>query len=974
MSSPSEVGRLTGLALDAMRSTGPSPLLLRVEMEARLAGLHLTSPAELLLEELSGPVGDNALAARLRTELAQWDADGVSDWAVGTSPKTDERRTRAYGLLGLPEALQERLSELFPVASEGGGVVVSEAFEPWYAESRNDRPPYYWEHYRDYLLAKNWTPEAVADLSLATDRVIERLADPERDEAYQSKGLVVGYVQSGKTANFTGVIAKAIDAGYRLIIVLTGTTDLLRDQTQRRIDKELVGKENLMRGVNRDDPDSLAGVDYYGEPDWDAFVAHGLLPSEIGKPDIYRLTTRDGDYRALKQGIEALDFQRFDTAKPLNAPENLRRLPARIAIIKKNATVLRRLVTDLKKITAKLEDIPTIVIDDESDQASVNTSNPAKWQAGQKERTAINGHISALLRMLPRGQYVGYTATPFANVFVDPSDAEDIFPSKFIVSLDRPPDYMGAIDFHDLDGLADDATLASSNELAYVRHISDADDDRESLREAIDAFVLTGAIKLYRNALGGKVDPTHHTMLVHESVRNVDQRELANEVRALWASSSWYTPKAAHRLRELYDRDFLPVMLARSKDEPVPTKFEDVAKFIGAAADKIAGPENDPVWIVNGDKEVAQHNIDFGARSIWKIFVGGTKLSRGFTIEGLTISYYRRSTYQADTLMQMGRWFGFRPGYRDLVRLYVGRTSPGARNGYDIYLAFEAACRSEEMFRAEVKKYSEMIDGKPQLTPSDVPPLVAQHVPWLKPAAPNKMYNAQLVERRSPGARLEPSGYPSSAADVAHNARVLRPILEAADTAVAFEMPSGRRFDAYYGIVPHSTLVTALRQLRWAPGDHFAADLRWLEGLSPAQITDWVIALPQLSGDAQTRGLFGLRRSVHERSRRDGRVLFSGIADPKHRLAADRIAGNEPAGSDSEAKALRSEKRGGLLIYPVFETTDGRVLPEKVDADQLVMGLVIASPRSTGSPDQPLVRFTTIDPTRPSQAIIDRQQ
>jgi hypothetical protein len=266
-----------------------------------------------------------------------------------------------------------------------------------------------------------------------------------------------------------------------------------------------------------------------------------------------------------------------------------------------------------------------------------------------------------------------------------------------------------------------------------------------------------------------------------------------------------------------------------------------------------------------------------------------------------------------------------------------------------------------------------MVDGKPQLTPADVPPLVAQHVPWLKPAAPNKMYNAQLVERRSPGARLEPSGYPSSAADVAHNARVLKPIFEAADTAAVFEMPSGRSFDAYWGIVPHPTLITALRQLQWAPSDHFAADFRWLEGLSPSQISDWVIALPQLSADVQTRDLFGRRRSVHERSRRDGRVLFSGIADPKHRLAADRIAGNEPAGSDSEANALQRDRRGALLIYPVFETKDGHVLPEKVDADELVMGLVIASPRSTGSPDQPLVRFTTIDPTRPSQAIIDKQ-
>src|SRR5207249_1507097 len=124
-------------------------------------------------------------------------------------------------------------------------------------------------------------------------------------------------------------------------------------------------------------------------------------------------------------------------------PTNLHRVPARLAIVKKNKAVLTKLVKDLKKITARLSDIPALIIDDESDQASINTTNPKTWEAGRPERTAINFLISQLLSLLPRGQYVGYTATPFANVFVDPGDAANVFPRDFIISLDRPPGYMG---------------------------------------------------------------------------------------------------------------------------------------------------------------------------------------------------------------------------------------------------------------------------------------------------------------------------------------------------------------------------------------------------------------------------------------------------------------------------------------------------------------------------------------------------
>ena len=159
-----------------------------------------------------------------------------------------------------------------------------------------------------------WFPNQSVPWHDATDRIVERLSDPSRAEAYQAKGLVVGHVQSGKTANFTGVLAKAIDAGYRLIIVLTGTTDLLRAQTQRRLDMELVGVENILRGIDPTDHEALDSVDYQDDPDWlnGRFVRHGLRPSDIGRSDIHRLTTHRFDYRSLKQGIAALDFERRD--------------------------------------------------------------------------------------------------------------------------------------------------------------------------------------------------------------------------------------------------------------------------------------------------------------------------------------------------------------------------------------------------------------------------------------------------------------------------------------------------------------------------------------------------------------------------------------------------------------------------------------------------------------------------------------
>ena len=959
-------------ALDAMKANGPSVLARRVAFEAEACGSDKLAQPSALVEHIENATVGDRLLTKLRLTLATWDADTLGEWIDGTLPRTVERRTRIYDLLDLDGELVASFNAAMPVATDEA-VVVSREFKPWYSRVMAAQEPFYWQHYADQLAANRWDEDAIAALDLNTTRIVERLADPERKEAYQAKGLVVGYVQSGKTANFTGVVAKAIDAGYRLIIVLTGTTDLLRGQTQRRLDKELVGVENLMRGIDPDDEEALLTVDYHNDPDWDAFVRHDTLPSTLGISDILRLTTRAGDYKSLKQGISSLDFDRIDPAQPLNAAVNLHRVPTRIAIVKKNKAVLRKLVADLKRITAKLADIPALIIDDESDQASINTSNPQKWEKGRPERTAINDLISQLLALLNRGQYIGYTATPFANVFVDPTDAVNIFPRDFILSLDRAPGYMGARDFHDLDPLPEHETptVANSNEKAYVRPVAEDDAD-EALQEALDAFVLMGAIKLFREQTSGKAGRfTHHTMLVHESVKQADHRELADRIRDLWRTAGYYGAGGLKRLESLFERDALPVMNVRSQGEPVPSSFSDVKPFIGEVVTRIEGSSNDPVLIVNSDKDAATEEVDFERRAEWRILVGGAKLSRGFTIEGLTISYYRRVTKQADTLMQMGRWFGFRAGYKDLVRLYIDRGASGS--AFDLYEGFEAVCRSEELFRAELERYAKVEDGTPTITPAQVPPLVAQHLGWLKPAASNKMYNAQLVERRSPGQRLEPVGYPKPPEWLRKNTEALLPLIRLANAMGDFAYPTAageRTYPASYGTISHNGFLDILKKLHWQPADHFKADLTWLDGLDNSQIEDWVVVLPQHAGKGPRAKIAGLTSlSVFRRNRRRD-PLFGAISDPKHRFAADRIAGVGEF-PNQLADTLHKERRGALLIYPVVEHDKDDEIPEELDSAEVVIALAFVAPKSTGSPDGTLVRFKVRDSKQLNEPIVD---
>ncbi|WP_328558253.1 Z1 domain-containing protein [Streptomyces sp. NBC_00358] len=922
---------------------------------------------------LAAAPGDE-LIALWRRKLTAWDFEQSPTWST-TAPRTPERRAEVHGRLAFDADLRKALDTAVPVHVEPGPVTISREFHAWYTREQAANRSFYWASYERLLRRKGWSDAAVSGLHEAAHAVVERLADPTRDDPYGARGLVVGYVQSGKTANFTGVTAKAIDAGYRLVIVLGGTLNLLRGQTQRRLDMELIGQENILGAADPNDPDALVGIDYQDDEDWpDKFVSFGARPSLLGAFDIERLTSRDRDYMSLERGISALEFEKPDRTRPLYDAANLHAARARVMVVKKNKSVLEKLVKDLKKMGPILGEIPTLIIDDESDQASVNTTDPKKWEDGKVTRTAINDQISKLLKLLPRVQYVGYTATPFANVFIDPGDEEDLFPRDFLISLPRPTDYMGVQDFHDLDTFDEGEGEA---ERKHVRGIYDSTGDR--LQEALDAFVLTGALKIYREKHGVPSDPfRHHTMLVHESVRMAEHAALAERIETMWHNAA-YKGQGHARLEALFDKDFHTYA---DDSLPTPATYADLKPHVSRACQLIS-QGGSPVIVVNGESErdYAQPDLDFDRTpNVWKILVGGTKLSRGFTVEGLTITYYRRTTQQADTLMQMGRWFGFRPGYRDLVRLYIGReeTLGRGRNAktVDLYEAFEAICRDEELFRAELARYAPLVDGRPQVTPAQIPPLVSQHLPWVKPSARNKMFNAELVEVRSPGTWVEPTAHPETPQALAHNTECWEPVLAAlGQDPVRLSVGDGPAYEARVGTVSHETLTKVLCDLRWSIPSQFSPHLEFLleAGQHETEIDDWLVITPlQTSAKRVEARIMGHGPFTPARRTRRRGSLFGALSEPKHRGAALRVAGAVETAGNTAVEQFVHPRRGALLLYPVVESEPHLADDGTLDPGDVVMAFSFVAPSSSVETGLPLVRFRAIDSSRQDAVVIAR--
>ncbi len=556
---------------------------------------------------------------------------------------------------------------------------------------------YYWPTLRRFLIErKRWPLSSVRSLDEASDRVLEQLAPPTTD-AFDIRGLVLGYVQSGKTANFTALIAKAVDVGYRLIIVLSGVDNGLRRQTQMRLKKELVGYTD-----NRPNAVPLPPVGHR----WHEF-------------------TRDDIHGDFQPG--------YTTPSALQAPQPV------LLVVKKNGAVLRRLLAWLSDSGADLLDVvPCLVIDDEADQASVDTRGSYQTEdtteVVYEEPSVINGLIRDLLSQFKRKAYVAYTATPFANILIphdtyDPNRQQDLYPKDFIVDLPRPEGYFGA---EQLFGRFDATTGTELEGLDIVRNVTDCDLQQlhtgafpSTLEAALMDFVLAGAARMQRGQGGAPA-----TMLVHTSYLIEGQNRLTTQIQQHFGElrDEWRYDRSRHIrpfLDERWTTEFRPITRSKYHDRDVP--FKDIEPHIGQFFESVQ------VFAVNSDTGSV---LDYEREpSLKAIAVGGNKLSRGVTLEGLTVSYFVRSSAMYDTLMQMGRWFGFRSGYDDLTRIY---TTP------ELAGWFQDLARVEHELREDIRIYE-----AENINPRDVGTRILNHPAMLVTSPLKKRFATTITVSQS---------------------------------------------------------------------------------------------------------------------------------------------------------------------------------------------------------------------------------
>ncbi len=537
--------------------------------------------------------------------------------------------------------------------------------EPWLDACRGSIDPFYWDRYRKLLLLNGWSPLVATTLDRSTDELLDLLGNPSEKAPWKRRGLVVGDVQSGKTASYSALICKAADAGYRMVILLTGTLENVRRQTQERLDAGFIGFDSR---------DFLGSANLRHK----THIGVGRIDS---RRDGVVFTSRDNDFR--KNAATALNISLDAVREPV------------LVVTKKNKGILNRLSSWLRARNADRDgkiDLPLLLIDDEADNASINT------RQDPTETTAINRAIRDLLGLFTRSSYVGFTATPFANIFVDPASTDemlgdDLFPRDFIHVLKPPDNYVGMNllfprgDPEDLD--AEGTDLGTR----MIRPIEDADNwlpqdhkkDAEpgylpdSLLLALRCFLLACAIRDLCHAAGlaGRGGGIHRSMLVNVSrFTAVQDRvaaalhvELENIRRAVRLHGALGPVQASVQSDDI-------AALANAFSSEFSGCGFPWAEVLAALHDAIA-----PVRVQAVNQGTGAASLDYSVTDkppgVRVIAVGGNSLSRGLTLEGLSTSYFLRNAKAYDTLLQMGRWFGYRDGYRDSCRLWLTDEADG---------------------------------------------------------------------------------------------------------------------------------------------------------------------------------------------------------------------------------------------------------------------------------------------------------
>lgn len=817
------------------------------------------------------------------------------------------------------------------IKAHGDAAVFDPSGESWYFPQGGDHK--FFAQVRERL-EKDLGKAVANDVSDAADQILGSCGNPHRS-SFDNRGLVVGYVQSGKTTSFMSLAAKAVDYGYKFVIILSGMTDNLRSQTQDRVDDVLVGKH---------------------------------------KAEWHALTSKEHDFVG-HVGAEAI----------LN-PNNGQGV---LAVVKKNPGRLRRLVKWLNQAQAQTVTTPILVIDDEADQATPNTAK------ARDRASRINGLLRQLVSF-PKVSYVAYTATPFANLLMDTEAKDDLFPRDFIVSLPEPDGYMGTTQLFGRTSLS-----SESEEFAPKRVISYVSDEESSevlknlksldgpkitqgsgFSAAILWFLIATAARRIRDQKS-----KHSSMLVNVSPLADVHFNLQSAIDSyLLELKSLAEDDLKPMLRTVWDQQEAEATARAESLEPVD--FESAA----AGAVEVLGQVKTVV-----DNYKSDNRLYYGQESAETVIViGGNTMSRGLTLEGLISSYFLRSSRTYDTLLQMGRWFGFRPGYTDLPRVWM--TTEMSSWFADLALI-------EAEIREQIRAYAPaVVDGKVipgHHKPTEVAVKIRQH-PSMAVVAPNKARFAKRVSVSLSEKKLQTTVFESKDAEVLlDNQNSVRQLFE---DASANSVPLHRFGSGRLGLagVSAGEVVSFLRQYHLHPGTRtFDIDLiaDYLKKENQANgLNEWNIVVEGSHLDA---GAHPERASLElglpnpvvtvNRSRRVsefGAANIGALITENHRNL-DTLTSEDAASltkyvasrgkSASVDRAILDWKRennhdrGLLVIYPIDKDStyalakvEGKDERFALDADEHVIGIALFFPPARGP--ESMVEFVA---AAASDALID---
>ncbi|OOE88911.1 Z1 domain-containing protein [Salinivibrio sharmensis] len=641
------------------------------------------------------------ISALINTAKGKWEE------YIPTREEVDELAINLAEMMGLQELdvlslAKEAYYEIDSKMGVGVSLVDPEAVhdDEWVYKRKDIKKWLYSDAYEKYLRDKGWSPTVVQSLSDVGTKILGHLQDPTSPGVWDRRGLVIGHVQSGKTANYLGLVTKAADAGYKFIIVIAGSQNNLRKQTQERFDEGFIGRTKN------------------GES-WQE-VGVGLSFDEINFPVSVTNVYSDFD----KKTADISGWSLGSRSQPV------------VMVIKKEHNILRNLkqwLEDLNTKESRTVRVPMLMIDDESDYASINTKK------NSDETTTINKGIREILNLFDKSAYVAYTATPFANIFINP-DAyggdqdlqDDLFPRDFIYCLDAPTTYFGPdrvfLDDESSERILE--TIDDAKNYIHLGHKKDFDvlELPPSLYRAIRQFVLVKAIRKVRGQ-----DEKHCSMLVNvsrfvdvqKSVRahiSVYLKKMKVAIKANYLMPDSVSQKNEYmdQLKQTFEADYWDADVS----------WKELKCTLYDAAESIR------TFVVNSksDEPLDYKKYERDGHGLTAIAVGGLSLSRGLTIEGLCISYMYRNTRMYDTLMQMGRWFGYRTGYDDLCKVHLPHDS------IDWYS--HIAISSEDL-RDQVIQMR--LDG---LSPRDFGLYVMSHPDTLLVTASNKMRSAENITVR----------------------------------------------------------------------------------------------------------------------------------------------------------------------------------------------------------------------------------